>query len=62
MTARTDVQEFFRSVTVDSPEWASRAEALVRKGDKPMIRLLLGYIQVLPPDLRAAVLAARARL
>jgi len=31
-----------------------------RLAQRAMIRLLMGYLPVLPPDLRAAVLAARA--
>ena len=56
--ARAAVSAFFRSVTIESPEWTARAGALVRKGDQAMIRLLSRYLPVLPPGLRAAVLDA----
>ncbi len=60
--AQQRLAQFFRDVTFGSPKWVERAETLVNRGDKGMIRLLSGYLAVLPPSLRAAVLAARARL
>jgi hypothetical protein len=60
-TARAEVQTFFRGLTLENPKWVSRAEAMVRAGDKGMIRLLSAYIPALPPSLRAAVLDAQAK-
>jgi hypothetical protein len=54
-------REFFRSITLGSPEWVRRMEREVRAGNKQIIRLLMGYLPALPPGLRAAALAARAR-
>ena len=55
-TPAADLREFFLSVTIESPKWTARAEALVNRGDQGMIKLLAGYLPVLPPSLRAAVL------
>ena len=60
-SARQQLAQFFMDLTIHNPKWVSRAEALVNRGDKGMIRLLSGYLPVLPPSLRAAVLAAKAR-
>ena len=60
-TSEQRLAQFFRDMTLNNPKWISRAEALVNCGDKPMIRLLSGYLPVLPPSLRGAVLDARAR-
>ena len=59
-TSEQRLAQFFRDMTLNNPKWISRAEALVNCGDKPMIRLLSGYLPVLPPSLRGAVLDARA--
>jgi hypothetical protein len=59
-TRATDAQtyrEFFRSLTLGSPEWVRHMKRKVRNGDQ-IIRLLAGYLPALPPGLRAAVLAA----
>jgi hypothetical protein len=59
---RRAAAEFFRSITLGSPEWVRRMEGEVLAGNKQIIRLLAGYLPALPPGLRAAVLAARSRL
>jgi hypothetical protein len=57
----TDAREFFRTLTLGNPKWVALMEREVRAGDPQTIRLLMGYLPALPPGLRAAVLAARAR-
>jgi hypothetical protein len=55
----TDAREFFRSVTLDSPEWVALMEREVWAGNKQTIKLLEGYLRALPQSLREVVLAAR---
>jgi hypothetical protein len=52
-------REFFRSLTLGSPEWVRRMEGEVMAGNQQIIKLLEGYLPVLPQSLREAVLAAR---
>jgi hypothetical protein len=51
--------EFFRSLTLGSPEWVALMEREVRAGNKQIIKLLEGYLHVLPQSLLEAVLAVR---
>ncbi len=65
MTTPAPALEFrawFRSITLENPKWIERAEREVRRGDKQMIRLLMGYLPVLPPDVAAQVVKSAGTL